>query len=151
MTTFNFHSEPVQDSWLDAYGHLNEAYYLLPFTNTTWKFQDHFNIGVDYFERTGCAIYTVETHLRYLNDVRSPAIINVETIVLGSEPKKIWFAHQMLVEGALCATAEFMVLHYATRESRTIEMPESVQKALKQSEIPEKPDWVGRKISLQKN
>jgi acyl-CoA thioester hydrolase len=150
MTTFNFHSEPLQDSWLDAYGHLNEAYYLVPFTNTTWKFQDHFNIGVDYFDRTGCAIYTVETHLRYVNDVRSPALMNIETIILGSDAKKIWFAHQMLVEGTVCATAEFMVLHYATRESRTIEMPESVQAALSQAEISEKPDWAGRHISLLK-
>ena len=150
MTTFNFHSEPIQDSWLDDYGHLNEAYYLVPFTNTTWKFQDHFGIGVDYFERTGCAIYTVETHLRYLNDVRSPSVMDIETIVLGSDAKKIWFAHKMLVEGNLCATGEFMVLHYGTRESRTIEMPESVQTALEQAEVSEIPDWTGRHISLQK-
>ena len=150
MTIFNFHSELLLDSWLDDYGHLNEAYYLVPFTNTTWKFQHHFGIGVDYFERTGCAIYTVETHLRYLNDVRSPSVMDIETIVLGSDAKKIWFAHKMLVEGKLCATGEFMVLHYGTRESRTIEMPESVQVALKQSEVSEKPDWAERHISLQK-
>ena len=150
MTTFNFHSEPLQESWLDAYGHLNEAYYLLPFTNTTWKFQDHFGIGVDYFDRTGCAIYTVETHLRYLIDVRSPALLNIETVIFGYDAKKIWFAHQMLVDDRVCATAEFMVLHYATRESRTIEMPESVKTALKQAQIPTFPEWAGRNISLQK-
>jgi acyl-CoA thioesterase FadM len=150
MTTFNFHSEPLQDSWLDAYGHLNEAYYLVPLSNTTWKFQDYFGIGVDYFEDTGCAFYTVETHLRYLSEVRSPAVMDIETIILGSDPKKIWFAHKMLVEGKLCATGEFMVLHYGTRERRTIEMSESVQTALKQAEVSEKPLWVGRHISLQK-
>lgn len=150
MTTFKLHSEPLKDEWLDSYGHLNEAYYLLPFTNTTWKLQDEFGIGVDYFDQTGCALYTVETHLRYLNDVRSPAVLNIESIILGSDAKKIWFAHQMLVDGELCATGEFMVLHYATRESRTIEMPESVQQVLKQAEIAEKPDWVGRQISLKK-
>ncbi len=150
MTTFKFHSEPLQDTWLDAYGHLNEAYYLLPFTNTTWKLQDHFGIGVDYFDETGCALYTVETHLRYLNDVRSPAIMEIESVILGFVPKKIWFAHTMMVNGSLCATAEFMVLHYATRESRVVEMPESVQAALKQAVVSERPDWVGRQISLQK-
>jgi len=150
MTTFKLHSEPLQDIWLDAYGHLNEAYYLVPFSNTTWKLQDHFGIGVDYFDETGCAMYTVETHLRYLSEVRSPAVIDIETIILGSDPKKIWFAHKMLVEGNLCATGEFMVLHYGTRESGTIEMPESVQAALKQAEVSTRPDWAGRHISLQK-
>ena len=150
MTTLKLHEEPLQDSWLDAYGHLNEAYYLVPLSNATWKFQDHFGIGVAYFDETGCAIYTVETHLRYIDEVRSPALIEVETIVLGSDAKRIWFAHLMMVDGKLCATSEFMTLHYGTRESRTIAMPESVQAALKQAEVVEKPDWVGRQISLVK-
>jgi len=150
MTLLKLHEEPLQDSWLDDYGHLNEAYYLLPFTNTTWKFQDHFGIGVDYFNKTGCAIYTVETHLRYIDEVRSPALIEVETIVLGCDTKKIWFAHMMMVEGKLCATGEFMVLHYSTRESRTTSFPETTLNALRDAEITEKPDWVGRSISLTK-
>ena len=150
MTTFSFHSEPLQNSWLDAYGHLNEAYYLLPFTNTTWKLQDHFGIGVDYFNETGCALYTVETHLRYLSEVRSPAVMEIKSVILGFVPKKIWFAHTMMVNDSLCATAEFMVLHYATRESRTVDMPESVQAALKQAVVSKRPDWVGRQISLRK-
>ena len=148
MTVFQFHSEPLQDSWLDAYGHLNEAYYLVPFSNTTWIMQAHFGIGTDYFDATGCAIYTVETHLRYLQDVRSPARMDIETLMLGSDAKKIWFAHRMLVGDALCATAEFMTLHYDTRAGRTCEMPETVQAALKSAEVDELPDWAGRKISL---
>jgi acyl-CoA thioester hydrolase len=150
MTNFKLHAEPLQDIWLDAYGHLNEAYYLVPFTNTTWKLQDEFKIGVDYFEDTGCALYTVETHLRYLDEIRSPAMIEVESIILGSDAKKIWFAHKMIVDGKLCATGEFMVLHYSTRDSRTIEMPESIQTDLKQAEITEKPGWIGRQIGLKK-
>jgi acyl-CoA thioester hydrolase len=150
MTVFRFHSEPLQDSWLDLYGHLNEAYYLVPFSNTTWVMQDHFGIGSNYFDATGCALYTVETHLRYLQDVRSPATMDIETIVLGSDAKKIWFAHQMLVGDKLCATAEFMGLHYNTRESRTMEMPEEVQEKLGAAAVHELPDWAGRQISLVK-
>jgi len=150
MTVLRLHSEPMQDSWLDLYGHLNEAYYLVPFTNTTWIMQDHFGIGSDYFDATGCAIYTVETHLRYLNDVRAPATMEIETMMLGSDTKKIWFAHQMLVAGELCATAEFMTLHYNTREGRTMEMPDEIRTSLKAAEVDELPDWVGRQISLVK-
>ena len=65
----NLHREPVQESWLDAYGHLSEAYYLVPFSNASWAYQDHFDIGVTYFEKTGGALYTLETHLRYLKEV----------------------------------------------------------------------------------
>lgn len=148
MTEFRFHAEPMQEGWADAYGHLNESYYLVPFSNATWKMQDHFGIGTDYFDASGCAIYTVETHLRYLNDVRMPANMEIETLILGILPKKIWFAHRMLVDGKLCATAEFMTLHYDTREGRTREMPDSIQAALNDALVAETPDWVGRKISL---
>ncbi len=148
MTSFKFHCEPLQDDWLDAYGHLNEAYYLVPFSNATWLMQDHFLIGVDYFKRTGCALYTVETHLRYLNEVRQPALLEIETLILGSDAKKIWFAHLMVVDGTIRATAEFMILHYDTRQGRTTPMPDQVQIMLKQAEIKSRPDWAGRQISL---
>jgi len=150
MTVFRFHSEPMQEQWCDAYGHLNEAYYLVPMSNTTWVMQDHFGIGTDYFDQTGCAIYTVETHLRYLNDVRSPATMEIETLMLGSDAKKIWFAHQMRVDDKICATAEFMTLHFNTREGRTMEMPAAIQQDLKAAEVAELPDWVGGQISLVK-
>ncbi len=150
MTIFKFHSEPLQQAWLDHYGHLNEAYYLVPFSNATWVMQDHFGIGTDYFDATGCAIYTVETHLRYLSDVRMPATMNIETLVLGSDEKRIWFAHRMLVDETLCATAEFMALHYGTREQRTVAMPDAIQTALRSAEVDELPDWASRRISLDK-
>jgi acyl-CoA thioester hydrolase len=148
MTTFKLHSEQLKEEWLDAYGHLNEAYYLVPFSNTTWLLQDQFALGKDYFAETGCAIYTVETHLRYLNEVRYPATLEIESIILGSAPKKIWFAHQMLVNQKICATAEFMVLHYDTRNDRTSPIPEKAGEMLKQVEVAETPDWAGRRISL---
>jgi acyl-CoA thioesterase FadM len=76
--------------------------------------------------------------------------MNIETIILGSDPKKIWFAHLMLVNDTICATAEFMVLHYDTRQERTVPMPDSVQASLKEAEIAQKPDWIGRSIGLKR-
>ena len=150
MTILQLHSEPLQDSWLDAYGHLNEAYYLVPFSNTTWKLQDHFGIGVEYFEKTGCALFTLETHLRYLAEVRSPASIEIESIVLGCDAKRIWFAHLMIVDGSLCATAEFMGLHYSTRETRARALPQNVQESLRKATVAKTPSWVGQNVSLKK-
>ena len=42
MTLLKLHAEPLKDEWLDAYGHLNEAYYLVPFSNGNWALQEHF-------------------------------------------------------------------------------------------------------------
>ncbi len=151
MTILKLHREPLIDDWLDAYGHLNEAYYLLPFSNATWAMQAHFEIGVRYFQESGCAIYTVESHLRYLNEVRQPAVMEIESMVLGVDPKKLWWGHQMLVAGKVCATWEGMMLHYNTRESRTMALPDSVYEKLLAAQLKPLPDWAGRQISLSKN
>ena len=150
MTVLKLHSEPLQDQWLDAYGHLNEAYYLVPFSNTTWIMQEHFDIGVPYFEETGCAIYTVEAHLRYLNDVRKPAVMEIESMVLGTDPKKLWWAHQMVVDGTVCATWEGLMLHYDTRENRTTPMPDAICQKLLGAEMDPTPEWAGRQVTLVK-
>lgn len=146
MTALALHSESLKKEWLDAYGHLNEAYYLVPFSNTTWILQEHFRIGIPYFEETGCAIYTVETHLRYLREVRYPATLEIESLILGAEPKKIWFAHRMVVNGIECATGEFMALHFDTREGRVKPMPDEICQHLRSSVADPFPDWVARGI-----
>jgi len=151
MLPLNLHNEPIKEEWLDAYGHLNEAYYLVPFSNATWVLQDHFGIGVPYYEETGCAIYTVETHLQYLKEVRFPATLNIESMVLGVASRKIWFAHRMLVNDEECATGEFMTLHFDTRGGRVSPMHETIVEHLRSSIIDPLPNWAGRKIKLNQN
>jgi len=148
MTTLNLHSEPLQRDWLDAYGHLNEAYYLVPFSNASWKMQDYFGIGVDYFDLTGCALYTLETHLRYVREVRAPAELAVATSILGVDTKRLRFAHALLVDGDLRATGEFMALHYDTRARRAAPLPEDVAAALNDARVDELPAWAGRRVGF---
>ena len=148
MTILKLHSEPVQESWLDAYGHLNEAYYLVAFSNASWRLQAHFGVGTDYFDETGGAIYTVETHLRYLDEVSAPAMLEIESMILGSDAKRLHYAHVMKVDGTERATAEFMGLHFDSKAGYTTPMPEAVRAALKAAEVKELPDWCGRQITL---
>lgn len=148
MSILKLHSEPVQDEWLDGYGHLNEAYYLVPFSKATWAAQEHFGVGLNYFEETGCAVYSVETHLQYLKEVRAPARMDIETMIFGSDAKRICFAHRMLVEGIERATFECMTLHFDTKSNRTAAMPEGIQTKFKQMQVETLPDWAGRRISF---
>ena len=150
MTIFKLHSEPLKDEWLDAYGHLNEAYYLVPFTAANWAIMDRFAIGADYFGRTGGALYTVEGHLRLVKEVRAPALLEIESMVFGSDAKRIRFAHVMKVAGVERASYECVLLHFDSTAGRVAPMAEAVQAALKAAQMPELPPWAGRGISLEK-
>ena len=150
MNALKLHSEPVREEWLDAYGHLNEAFYLVPFSNAAWVLQDHFGIGVDYFEKTGGAIYTVESHIRYLREVRAPALLELESMIFDSDAKRLRFGHVMRVDNEERATFECVALHFDTRANRTAPFPEEVQAALQAARIPQLPDWAGRRVTLEK-
>ncbi len=142
------HCEPVLDIWLDAYGHLNEAYYLVPFSNASWALQEHFGIGVEYFDRTGAALYTVESHVRYLKEVRAPALMEIDSLVLGFDAKRLHLAHVMKVDGTERATFECVGLHFDTRANKTAALADDVQAALREAKLPTLPDWAGRSVSL---
>ncbi|MEZ0468676.1 thioesterase family protein [Phaeobacter sp. SYSU ZJ3003] len=146
MSTFRVHEEPLQQEWLDAYGHLNEAYYLVPFSNATWKLQDRFGIGTAYFEETGCALYTLETHLRYVGEVRAPATLSIEAAILGVDSKRLQIGHTMWSADQECATFECMLLHYDTRQQRATALPEAIYNSLLDAVLSPAPEWAGRAV-----
>jgi acyl-CoA thioesterase FadM len=148
MTLLKLHAEPLQEQWLDSYGHLNEAYYLVPFTNANWAILDHFGIGRPYYERTGGAFYTVESHVRYLKEVRFPALLETESIVFGADAKRLRAAHILRVDGVERATFECVMLHFDSKAGRVAPMPGTAQAALKAALAVELPNWAGRGISL---
>jgi acyl-CoA thioesterase FadM len=148
VTRLKLHAEPVQEAWLDDYGHLPEASYLIPFTNANWAVLDHFGIGRAYYARTGGALYTVESHVRYLKEVRAPALVETETLVLGADAKRLRVAHLMSVDGVERATFECVMLHVDSKAGRTAPLPADVQAALAAAQTPDPPPWAGRGITL---
>ncbi len=146
MPTFRLHEEPVQDGWLDAYGHLNEAFYLVPFSNATWALQDHFDIGTAYFDRTGCALYTLETHLCYLDEVRAPATLAIESAILGVDAKRLQVGQTMWSGDRRCATFECMLLHFDTTQGKAAPFPDAIRDRLQAAVLEPKPDWAGRTV-----
>lgn len=150
MSGLMVHSEPLRDEWLDAYGHLNEGYYVVAFGEANWAFQEHFDIGVPYFERTGCAMYTLESHIRYVNEVRAPATLEFESFVFGVDAKKVIFAHRMLVDGTERATFEGILLHFDQTNGRTAPFPEDVLGRLQAACTDPLPDWAGGSVGLRR-
>jgi len=115
-------------------------------SNATWKLQDHFGIGTDYFDQTGRALYTLETHLRYVGEVRAPASLSIETAVLGVDAKRLHVGHIMWSGTHKCATFECMLLHYDTRASAAVVFPETIRRNLRDATLTPTPEWVYQAI-----
>ena len=103
----------VKPEWLDYNGHMNEAYYVLVFSEATDAFMDYSGQDEAYRKRTGHTIYTLETHVMYLLEVGEGEPVRVETQLLALDAKRYRLFHYMYHDGSneLLATAEHMMLN----------------------------------------
>jgi acyl-CoA thioester hydrolase len=105
------HAATVAPEWVDYNGHLSEWAYLLVFgdnADALFRF-----IGIDEaYRAAGRSLYTAETHLRHLREVKLGQRLTLTLTVLGHDDKRLHLLHEMLIHGAGCvATAEQMLLH----------------------------------------
>ena len=76
--------------------------------------------------------------------------MEIESLVLGADAKRLRVAHIMKVDGSERATFECVMLHFDSKAGRTAPMPEATQAALKAATAVELPAWAGRGITLDK-
>ncbi|MFI9079214.1 thioesterase family protein [Streptomyces sioyaensis] len=138
----------VQDDWIDYNGHLSEAYYVLVFGLATDALMTAAGLGPSYRERSGCSLYTVEAHVRYLHEVARDTELTVRTAVLGVVGKKLRLLHEMFAgepAGAPVATEELFTLHIDRTAGRAAPLPEATRAFLTGLAAPA-PPWAGHGI-----
>lgn len=101
----------VPQSWTDYNGHMNEVNYLEASAQATDRFMEM--IGCDAAHNKGGGSYfTVENHVRFLDEVHEGDALKVTTQVLKGEGRKMHLFHRLLgTEGKLAATVETLLLH----------------------------------------
>ncbi|PXY19112.1 thioesterase family protein [Prauserella muralis] len=136
--------DTVRDEWIDYNGHLSEPFYVMVFGFATTHLMEVTGLGERYRAETGCSLYTVEAHVRYLREVGPRADLHVSTSVLSVGARKVRLCHEMRVGGDLVATEELLCVHVG--DARAAPFPESVARALRRHLAPA-PDYAGRAIS----
>ena len=139
--------EPVRDEWIDYNGHLSEAYYVLVLGHATDALMDHVGLGPDYREQYDASLYTVEAHVRYLEEVPAGADLEVRSSVVGATGKALHLWHELWVEGRLRATEEILGLHVAG--GRSAPFPPDVADRVAAVLTEPGPD-VGRSVALRR-
>ena len=109
--------EPVDDAWIDYNGHLSEPYYVLVLGHATDAVMDSVGLGAAYREEHDASLYTVEAHVRYLDEVAARSELEVTSAVIGVTDKLLWIWHELRVDGRLCATEEVLGVHVVGRRS----------------------------------
>jgi carnitine 3-dehydrogenase / betainyl-CoA thioesterase len=101
----------IPQSWTDYNGHMNEAHYLEAAATATDRFMEKIGADAAYIA-SGQSYFTVENHIRYLDEMLAGERLVITTQVLKGEGKKMHLFHFLKNgDGKLAATAETLLLH----------------------------------------
>lgn len=145
------HETKISPAWIDYNGHATESAYLRMASDATDALLA--SIGVDAaYVADGGSYYTVETHLRHLNEAHAEDSVRVTTQIIGADEKRLHLFHRITRDGDLLATAEQMLLHVDTKQGRASPAPADVLARVRaitdaHASLPP-PDGVGRRIEM---
>ena len=118
----------VQSEWLDYNNHMTEGFYAVVFANASDEFLDYVRLDAAYRKRTSCTVYTAESHISYLRELKLGSPLRFTTQLLGHDAKRMHVFHHMYhaTDGFLAAVFEVMMLHVDQSQSRVVPMPPDV-------------------------
>lgn len=139
-----YHTEVIPD-WIDYNGHMSEAFYVLIFGFATDQVMDQVGLDEEHRHAHTTSLYTVESHIRYLDEVALGALVEVIPALVSAGPKKMHLAYEMRVAGELVATEEIIAVHVDQTSGTTAEFPASVMERIGDIRC-QSPEWVGRHL-----
>ena len=118
----------IPESYRDEMGHMNVMWYTHLFSSAFERFADGFGFGEPYFRANHTGSFALETHVRYLSEVRIGQHVTVRSRLLGRSDKRIHFMHFMTIDetGALAAIQEHVGAHIDMRVRRMAPLPSDI-------------------------
>ncbi|MEJ2757770.1 MAG: thioesterase family protein [Anaerolineales bacterium] len=109
----NTNQKVIPPEYIDIMGHMNVMWYIHIFDYATRNLFSSFGLSNDYVHRTGMGSFALESHIRYLAEVRLGQSVTVRSRLLARGEKTLHFMHFMLRDhdNALAATIEVVGAH----------------------------------------
>ncbi|HTI01473.1 MAG TPA: carnitine 3-dehydrogenase [Acidisoma sp.] len=120
----------VPPEWIDYNGHMNDSRYVEICGYATDALLAKIGMDAAMLER-GFSYYTVESHIRHLDEMKLGDGFFTTTQILSHDEKRLRLYHRVLRnDGTEVATGEQMLLHVDTRAHRATEAAAEVQAKL---------------------
>ncbi len=110
-------SEPIPlyeatiiEDWIDYNGHLYDGYYAVLFARAVDEFLIKVGLDGPVREATRRTIYTMETHVRFLREVKLGERVAIAAVVLEVNGKRARIFLELHRDGILSATSEQLLM-----------------------------------------
>lgn len=145
----------VRSEWVDYNGHMNDAAYARVFSIAVDSLMEKLGIDDDFRNQQNYTLFTLETHLCYLDEVFEGSPLRVEVQLIDHDEKRLHLFFVMKNEaGNRLATSEQILMGMDTNLGRPAPFLSLVNQRV--SELAEAaqgqslPKEVGRKIGIRK-
>ncbi|WP_234032383.1 thioesterase family protein [Lentibacillus cibarius] len=147
------HNVPAE--WIDYNGHMNDAEYVRAFSWGVDRFMKLIGITDELREQQRYTIYTMETHVCYLDEMKLDEPFEVQMQMIDYDAKRVHIFFELFGEnGKRAATSEQMLMGIDQESVRPAPFPEEVYenvKELAKHHTPEEnPKEVGRVIGIRR-
>ncbi|GAB4354826.1 MAG: carnitine 3-dehydrogenase [Kiloniellaceae bacterium] len=140
----------VPADWTDYNNHMTESRYLQCFADASDALLRLIGVDADYVANGG-SYFTVETHIRHLDEVAALESVKATTQVLAAKGKKLHLFHRLYhADGRLLATGEHLLIHVSLKTRSAADPAPAI--AAKAAEIAaahaklERPEGAGRAV-----
>jgi carnitine 3-dehydrogenase / betainyl-CoA thioesterase len=146
----------VRPEWVDYNGHMTDSRYLQVFGDATDALLRRVGIN-DSYRKSGRTMYTVETHVSYLNEAKALEGLYVTTQLLNVDDKRVHLFHRLrrTRDDVIVATGEQIYLHVNAEAGKASPMDAQVHAKLDairavHAQLPT-PEQKGRHVGMPRN
>lgn len=113
----------VKETYLDVFGHMNNAAYLTVYEEARWDLITKHGWGLKKILETGLGPTILELDLRFLKELRLRDEVVIETHLVSYERKVGKMAQKMVREGEICSTLTLTFGLFSLTERRLVTPP----------------------------
>jgi acyl-CoA thioesterase FadM len=140
----------VREEWIDYNGHLHDAGYAIVLSEANEMLLADLGLSETYRRGTGRAMYTVESHIRYLAESKRGDVLQAASLLVSADPQRIR-VHTLLsrADGTPIATGEHLYLHVQAAGGVTAMPAErwaAVEALLSAQASVDRPPYIGRGV-----
>ena len=119
------HRVTIDESYLDAMGHMNVRWYLAIFDDASWQLIQSLGMTPDYYRENNAGGFALQHVITYLAEVRVGQTVSIHPRLIAYRPKRMHFMYFMVNRStnALAATLEGVGAHADMTVRRTSPYP----------------------------
>lgn len=122
------YAKTIPEDYLDEMGHMNVMWYTHLFSYGMGGLFDFFGVSWAGLSEVGGGTFALESHVRYLSEVRVGQSVEIYTRLVGRSPKRFHAVHFMvnLEKQDVSAVYETVAAYVNLEQRRMAEIPDSI-------------------------